>query len=68
MAKYILKRIGMAVLTLLVIIIILFLLLKLMPGSPFNNERLTDAQREVLEEKYGLGFEGFAEKVADCLV
>ena len=53
MAKYILKRIGMAVLTLLVIIIILFLLLKLMPGSPFNNERLTDAQREVLEEKYG---------------
>ncbi len=42
MAKYILKRLGMAVLTILVIIIILFCLLKLMPGSPFNNERLTD--------------------------
>ena len=54
MTKYILKRIGMAVVTLLVIIIILFCLLKLMPGSPFNNERLTDAQREVLEAKYGL--------------
>lgn len=54
MTKYILKRLGMAVLTLLVIIIILFLLLKLMPGSPFNNERLTDDQRSVLEAKYGL--------------
>ena len=54
MAKYILKRLGMAVLTILVIIIILFCLLKLMPGSPFNNERLTDAQRAVLEAKYGL--------------
>ncbi len=54
MTKYTLKRIGMAIVTLLVIIIILFCLLKLMPGSPFNNERLTDAQREILEQKYGL--------------
>ena len=54
MTKYILKRVGMAIITLLVIIVILFFLLKLMPGSPFNNERLTDAQREILEAKYGL--------------
>jgi oligopeptide transport system permease protein len=54
MVKYTLKRILIAVVTLLVIIVILFCLLKLMPGSPFNNERMTDAQRAVLEAKYGL--------------
>ena len=54
MTKFILKRIGIAVVTLMLIIVILFILLKLMPGSPFNNERLTDAQRHVLEQKYGL--------------
>lgn len=54
MAKYIIKRVLIAIVTLLVIIIVLFLLLKLMPGSPFNNERLTDTQRHVLEVKYGL--------------
>ena len=54
MRKYCLKRIGMAAATILAIIIILFFLLQLMPGSPFNNERLTDEQKQQLEEKYGL--------------
>ena len=54
MLKYCLKRIGMAAATILAIIIILFFLLQLMPGSPFNNERLTDEQKQQLEEKYGL--------------
>lgn len=54
MLRYSLKRIGMAVLTTLIVIIILFCLLQLMPGSPFNNERLTEEQVEVLKEKYGL--------------
>lgn len=54
MVKYCLKRIGMAVITVIIIIVILFCLLKLMPGSPFNNERLTEDQRVVLYEKYGL--------------
>ena len=54
MTKYILKRALMAVGTTLVIIIILFFLLQLMPGSPFNNERLTETQLQVLYEKYGL--------------
>lgn len=54
MVKYTLKRILIAVITLLVIIVVLFCLLKLMPGSPFNNERMTDAQKAVLEAKYGL--------------
>lgn len=54
MLKYCLKRIGMAAITILTIIIILFFLLKLMPGSPFNNERLTEEQVATLNEKYGL--------------
>lgn len=54
MLKYTIKRILIALITLLVIIVILFCLLKLMPGSPFNNERMTDAQKAVLEAKYGL--------------
>ena len=54
MAKYIFKRILFAVVTLLVIIIVLFCLLKLMPGSPFNDERLTEAQRAALMARYGL--------------
>ena len=54
MLKYCLKRIGMAAATILAIIIILFFLLQLMPGSPFNNERLTEEQKQQLEEKYGL--------------
>ncbi len=54
MLKYILKRVGIAVMTILIIIIILFFLLKLMPGSPFNNERLTADQMAILNEKYGL--------------
>lgn len=54
MIKYILKRLGIAAMTVLVIIIILFFLLKLMPGSPFNSERLTEEQLITLNEKYGL--------------
>ncbi len=54
MYKYIAKRVGLSLFTTLIIIVILFLLLQLMPGSPFNNERLTDSQRVVLNQKYGL--------------
>jgi len=54
MLKYILKRVGTAFFTLLVILLILFLLLELMPGSPFNDEKLTPEQIQVLYEKYGL--------------
>nr|WP_243150647.1 ABC transporter permease [Pseudobutyrivibrio xylanivorans] len=38
----------------LAIILILFILMRLMPGSPFNDEKLTDDQRVALYEKYGL--------------
>ena len=35
MTKYVLKRIGMAVLTLLIIVFLLFFLVRIMPGNPF---------------------------------
>ncbi len=54
MKKYILKRIGIAALTLLVILFLLFIMLELMPGSPFNDEKLTQAQRAIINAKYGL--------------
>ena len=54
MLKYILKRVVMSICTLLVILLVLFTLLQLMPGSPFNDEKLTDEQRAALDAKYGL--------------
>jgi oligopeptide transport system permease protein len=44
----------MSVGTLLVILLVLFTLLQLMPGSPFNDEKLSDDQRATLNAKYGL--------------
>lgn len=54
MGKYILKRILISVVTLLVILLILFTMLEFMPGSPFNDEKLTEQQLAALQEKYGL--------------
>lgn len=54
MKKYVIKRLIISIVTLLVILLILFALLQLMPGSPFNDEKLTDAQKALLEAKYGL--------------
>ncbi|MBR4121966.1 MAG: ABC transporter permease, partial [Erysipelotrichaceae bacterium] len=54
MKKYILKRVLVSIATLLVIILVLFLLMDLMPGTPFNDEKLTEAQLALLYEKYGL--------------
>ena len=54
MKKYILKRILTSLFTLLAILLVLFILMKLMPGSPFNDEKLTDDMRAALYAKYGL--------------
>ncbi len=54
MAIYILKRLSIAIATILLILILLFLMLELMPGTPFNDEKLTDEQKKVVMEKYGL--------------
>ncbi len=54
MVKYIAKRLLLATVTIFVITFILYLMLDLMPGSPFNDEKLTEAQKAVLYQKYGL--------------
>ncbi|NLC96266.1 MAG: ABC transporter permease [Erysipelotrichaceae bacterium] len=54
MTKYILKRVLISLATLLIILFILFLMLEFMPGSPFNDEKLTESQRILLYAKYGL--------------
>jgi oligopeptide transport system permease protein len=54
MARYLGKRLLISVATLFVILLILFLLLQLMPGSPFNDEKLSADQLAQLYEKYGL--------------
>ncbi len=52
--KYILKRVAISLVTLFVILIVLFLMVRFLPGSPINNEKLSEAQRAVIEAKYGL--------------
>ena len=54
MKKYTLKRVLTSFFTLLVILLVLFILMQLMPGSPFNDEKLNDDQRAALYVKYGL--------------
>ncbi len=54
MSKYITKRLLISLATLLVIIFVLFVMLDMMPGSPFNDEKLTETQKALLYAKYGL--------------
>lgn len=54
MKKYILRRVLISLATLFAILLVLFVLMDLMPGSPFNDEKLSEAQRVVLYAKYGL--------------
>ena len=54
MKKYVLKRVITAIFTLLAITLILFILMQLMPGSPFNDEKLNEYQKAALYAKYGL--------------
>lgn len=54
MFKYILKRLGYMAVTLFLVLTVNFLLLQLLPGSPFDGEKRTEAQIAILEEKYGM--------------
>ena len=54
MILYILKRIGAALLTLLLIMTITFYLMNAIPGSPFLTEKSTPQQIELANKKYGL--------------
>ncbi|MFD2657789.1 oligopeptide ABC transporter permease [Gracilibacillus thailandensis] len=56
MAKYILQRLVYMFITLFVIATATFFLMKLLPGSPFNElgGKMTEAQEQILLEEYGL--------------
>lgn len=54
MAKYLVKRVLMALVTILIVACVTFLLMHAVPGSPFNEERaLSEEQLAVLDAKYG---------------
>ena len=55
MARYLLKRLAMMLLTLLIVITLTFFLMKLIPGSPLGNVmKLNHAQQVAVEKQYGL--------------
>lgn len=55
MKKFVFKRTCIAIVTIFIILLILFLMLDLMPGSPFNNEEKMSAEQLAdLYRKYGL--------------
>ena len=54
MLKYITKRILTSIVTIWAVITISFFLIKIMPGGPFNSDKMTPEIRANLEAKYGL--------------
>lgn len=54
MRKYIVSRLGYMFFTFLLIATFTFFLMQTLPGSPFNDERMTSTQKEIMYEKYGL--------------
>lgn len=54
MIKYILKRLGLGLLTLFILIVITFTLTKLMPGSPLQSKNISGDILAKMEAQYGL--------------
>ena len=54
MTKYIIKRLLIGVVTIWALITITFVLIRIMPGSPFEAENLSESAIEQLEDSYGL--------------
>lgn len=54
MKKYVFKRVLYSLIAILVLLLLLFLMLDLMPGSPFNDDKLSQEQIDILYQKYGL--------------
>lgn len=54
MIKYILKRLAILLVTLWVVITLSFFLMQVMPGTPYNNPRLTDEMIALMNKQYGL--------------
>lgn len=54
MFRYVMKRIMYMFITLFVVISVTFFLVRLLPGTPFNDQKLNAQQIEKLEAQYGL--------------
>ena len=52
--KYIGKRLVISLITLFVILMVLFLMVKFLPGSPINNEKLSASARAAIEAQDGV--------------
>ncbi len=61
MIRYALQRIALIVLTLFIVLTINFSLLRLMPGTPFDNPKITVVQKEMMMNKYGLNEPAFVQ-------
>ncbi len=55
MAKYLIKRVLLAIVSIIIVSAITFFVMELVPGGPFNKEKATSAEAiRVLEERYNL--------------
>ena len=71
MFKYIMKRLGMAILTIWLVATLTFFLMNLVPGGPFLSEKAVSPKAlAALEEKYGLDkplFQRYITYIKDAL-
>ena len=59
MSKYLVKRVLLAILSILIVSAITFFVMNLIPGGPFNKEKATSKEaQQVLEERYNLDTAG----------
>lgn len=55
MSKYVVKRVLLAILSIIIVSAITFFVMNMIPGGPFNKEKATSAEaQKVLEERYNL--------------
>lgn len=55
MVNYTLKRIGVGLLTIFVLLTLVFFLMKILPGGPFDTDRVQDPRvMKLIQEKYNL--------------
>ena len=70
MGKYIVKRVLLAIISILIVSAITFFVMNIIPGGPFNKEKATSAEaQKVLEDNlaleldYGVSIPEISEKV-----
>ena len=54
MSKFLIKRILSALLTLFIVATLTFFLMNMLPGGPFQNEKISAKMLNIINEKYGL--------------